>query len=96
MKNSETLQRGDLLKDIKQSIERAFDADMVDLAGALLRLQASTQGWCELADCGPCPLGPMMCLHDRDERVGALIQRHHNNKSEDKLLSIARSNYPAA
>ncbi len=77
-------EKDDLLIDIKASIEKALDARMTDLAGALYRLQGSTSGWCDHADCGPCPLAPLKCVTQLDERVNELITKHHHAKGTEK------------
>lgn len=75
-------EKDDLLADLEASIEKALDAKLVDLAGALYRLQGSAHGWCDHADCGDCPLAPMMCVSALEERVNDLIEDHHRNKCE--------------
>jgi len=66
-----------LLCDLDMSIEKALDTHLHDLAGALYRIQGSAKGWCELEDCGPCPLAPHMCINDLDGRVKLLAAEHH-------------------
>jgi len=79
MAKKQNREKDDLLADLEASITKALEARMVDLAGALYRLQGSAQGWCDHADCGDCPLAPMMCVSSLDERVEELISAHHNN-----------------
>jgi hypothetical protein len=69
--------KDDLLADLEASIEKALEARMVDLAGALYRLQGSARGWCDHSDCSDCPLAPMMCVTALDDRVHELIKVHH-------------------
>ena len=70
--------KDELLSDMDISIEKAMEARMADLVGALLRLNASAHDWCDQSDCGPCPLAIMRCQRDMDERVDELIQAFHN------------------
>ena len=85
--------KDNLLADLEASIEKALEARMVDLAGALYRLQGSAQGWCDHADCGDCPLAPMMCVSSLDERVEELINAHHSNPVSQPTTS--QSNLPS-
>lgn len=66
-----------LLADLEQSISKALDEKMVDLAGALYRLQGSAQAWCDDETCGECPLKPMQCVSRLEERVEELVEEHH-------------------
>lgn len=87
MKNTEK-QNDALLTDLDESIEKALDERMPDLAGALFRLQGSAKGWCNLEDCGGCRLAPLMCVNGIEERVAQLIENHHVLKQQ------ARKRFP--
>lgn len=76
-----------LLSDLDKSIEKALDAKMSDLAGALYRLQGSAKGWCDQEDCGGCPLAPNTCVSGIEERVKELIEQHHLKKRVNNSAS---------
>tara|TARA_R110002096_G_scaffold116168_2_gene251802 strand:- start:262 stop:765 length:504 start_codon:yes stop_codon:yes gene_type:complete len=80
-----------LLADLEESINRALEKRMPDLAGALYRLQGSAKGWCDLEDCGGCPLAPLMCINGMEERVSKLIEAYHASK-EQTLNSFTYAN----
>lgn len=77
-------EKDDLLADLEASIEKALDARLNELVGALIRLQGSAHGWCGLSDCGGCALAPMKCISELDESVDTLVQAHHKAKSSPK------------
>jgi len=85
MKAGNEWEKDELLADMEQSIRRAMDARMNDLTGALLRLNGSARGWCELSDCGECPLAPMMCMNGMEERVDILIKQFHAGKNFNEV-----------
>lgn len=100
MTNDSGITRKELLEDLDRSIEKALDAKLNDITGALLRLKASTKGWCEQPDCGKCPLGPLQCITGLDERVQHLIDEHHEikqaqNLEENKLSQKLKSSKPS-
>lgn len=77
-----------LLADLDVSIKKALDAHMYDLAGALYRLQGSARGWCEMEDCGNCPLAPHMCVSNIEERVKELADAHHRAKEKGTIADL--------
>lgn len=71
-----------LLADLDESISRALEERTPDLVGALYRLKASANGWCDLEDCGGCPLAPLKCVNGMEERVNHLIGAYHSSKKQ--------------
>lgn len=82
MQSGNRWEKDELLADMEQSIERAMDEHMADLAGALMRLNASARGWCDKPDCDGCPLAVLMCQTDMEKRVNQLIREHHARKKD--------------
>ncbi|MEX0297768.1 MAG: hypothetical protein AB3N28_01765 [Kordiimonas sp.] len=80
MASNPNIKKDALLADLNESIEKALEERMPDLAGALYRLQGSAKGWCDLEDCGGCPLAPLMCVNGIEDRVCELIEEHHAAK----------------
>jgi hypothetical protein len=75
-------EKDDLLADLERSISKALEERMVDLAGALYRIQGSAKGWCDHSDCSCCPLAPMQCITNLENRVEQLIAEHHANQGK--------------
>ncbi|MCK0069182.1 hypothetical protein [Kordiimonas laminariae] len=82
MKNDSEITRKELLEDLDRSIEKALDAKLTDITGALLRLKASTVGWCDQPNCGKCPLAPLQCTSGLEAKVQELINEHHALKQD--------------
>lgn len=76
-----------LLADLEQSISKALEEKMTDLAGALFRLHASAQGWCDDETCGDCALKPMQCVSRLEERVEELIAEYHSSEKSKHVLA---------
>ncbi len=81
MKRGHKVTKRDLLEDLDISLEKALDAKMPDIVGALIRIKASTIGWCDQLDCGECSLAPLQCNYRLEERVAELIELHHAKKA---------------
>ncbi len=94
MASNPNLKNDALLADLNESIEKALEERMSDLAGALYRLQGSAKGWCDLEDCGGCPLSPQMCVNGIEDRVRELIEDHHASKPQASNSYTYREELP--